>query len=487
MKPWVGDLIMNKAANAERKILFFSNNKDLADSLSTEIQNIKLNSEAKLSFISEPLHINSDADSDIIIYDLDLVNSDLKKVSKDISIIKTLSSNKLLFLIGEKEELALAKENKDINLLVTRYLRTQVASKQLILAIENDANKISYNSAQHKYVANKRSLTLKRLGILAIIILFITILIVLALKFSTKQEANNRTVTALSELEQPRSPTPTSAITNDELTQKGINARVQGNIYEPLNDNALFYFKQALVKDSFNNVAYTNQQEILEAMRQGFPTLIKNQEFKQAQVVLNSLSEYQAFHQDNLEMQQSLNQATDTNNQSASVKRNAPTIVADKVNKPELAKIRTTTNKQADVTLSNSTNATKTIIEPIKAITNAKPAPIVNQKPEINKVVTKANEINILPPKLIKRIEANYPRRAYNLDIEGWVELEFQVNNAGKPFDIKISDEQPAKFFSKAAVEALEKWTFSPARDVASGVPVTSEVTSTKFNFALGK
>ena len=476
---------MNQAVNNERKVLFFSNNKELADSISTEIQSIKLNAATTLSVNHEPVQINSDSDSDIIIYDLSLVNSDLHKALKDISRIKPLSSNKLVFLIGEKEELKFAKENKDINLLVTRYLRTQVTSKQLVMAIENDANRAPHIAAISQTELNPKTPNLKVLALLAIIVLTIALLIILVLKKPSSDNSEHRTATILSELEQPLlAEGHTSSATDDEFTQKGLNARVQGNIYEPLNDNALFYFKQALIKDSFNNIAYTNQQEILEAMRQDFPSLVQNQEFTQAQGVLDSLIEYQAFHQDNPVMQQRLTKAIKANKKPTLVSQETPIIVANKSRKPNA-----TSDKQV-VNASNSANkpvALSPTLTKATPVLSDKTTPIVDPKPTIKKPVINVAETKILPPKLIKRVEANYPRRAYNLDIEGWVELEFQVNDSGKPFNIKISDEEPAKFFSKAAIEALEKWQFSPARNAATDDAITSEITSTKFNFALGK
>jgi len=57
---------------------------------------------------------------------------------------------------------------------------------------------------------------------------------------------------------------------------------------------------------------------------------------------------------------------------------------------------------------------------------------------------------------------AEYPRRALNRDIQGWVELTFTVTTAGDTADIEIMDASPPEIFNRASVEAVQKWTFEP-------------------------
>lgn len=57
---------------------------------------------------------------------------------------------------------------------------------------------------------------------------------------------------------------------------------------------------------------------------------------------------------------------------------------------------------------------------------------------------------------------AQYPRRALNRDIQGWVEVMFTVTAAGNTADIEVLDAMPPEIFDRASVEAVQKWTFEP-------------------------
>ncbi len=126
---------------------------------------------------------------------------------------------------------------------------------------------------------------------------------------------------------------------------------------------------------------------------------------------------------------------------------------------------------------------------PVQTIANTVDTSKVSDEPTqqpISKVNSSAQLDAILPPKIIHRIEPDYPRRAYNLDIEGWVELEYRVNEEGRAIEIKVVDAEPKKVFGKSGVRALESWSFSPARHSVNGQPLTSQVMTTRFNFSMG-
>lgn len=57
---------------------------------------------------------------------------------------------------------------------------------------------------------------------------------------------------------------------------------------------------------------------------------------------------------------------------------------------------------------------------------------------------------------------AIYPRRAQERNIEGWVEVVFTVTTTGETADIELQNSEPEFVFDRAAVEAVEQWTFQP-------------------------
>lgn len=50
-----------------------------------------------------------------------------------------------------------------------------------------------------------------------------------------------------------------------------------------------------------------------------------------------------------------------------------------------------------------------------------------------------------------------YPRRALQRGIEGFVEIKYSVDNDGKVVNVEILDSQPAKVFDKAATKAVSR------------------------------
>lgn len=53
-----------------------------------------------------------------------------------------------------------------------------------------------------------------------------------------------------------------------------------------------------------------------------------------------------------------------------------------------------------------------------------------------------------------------YPFKARRKHINGFVRLEFSVDEKGRAVDIEVVEAQPAEIFEKSAINALEKWVF---------------------------
>jgi TonB family protein len=59
-------------------------------------------------------------------------------------------------------------------------------------------------------------------------------------------------------------------------------------------------------------------------------------------------------------------------------------------------------------------------------------------------------------------VPARYPRRAVNMGLTGWVEVEFTVTPAGETSNINVTQAEPTEVFDTSAVQAVEQWTFEP-------------------------
>jgi TonB family protein len=60
------------------------------------------------------------------------------------------------------------------------------------------------------------------------------------------------------------------------------------------------------------------------------------------------------------------------------------------------------------------------------------------------------------------QVTPRYPRRAQERGDTGWVDLFFTVTPSGETADITIRASEPGSIFDKAAIDAVEQWSFEP-------------------------
>ena len=70
----------------------------------------------------------------------------------------------------------------------------------------------------------------------------------------------------------------------------------------------------------------------------------------------------------------------------------------------------------------------------------------------------------------LQRLPPQYPRDAARNRIQGWVQLEVQVNADGSVRGARVMDAKPKGLFEASAVAAVLKWKFKPR--VVNGQPV---------------
>lgn len=73
---------------------------------------------------------------------------------------------------------------------------------------------------------------------------------------------------------------------------------------------------------------------------------------------------------------------------------------------------------------------------------------------------------------LVKAVGARYPTAAMRARQQGWVLVSFTVDPNGRTSDVKVVDAQPHRVFDRAAMDAVERYQFTPA--MKAGVAVSS-------------
>jgi periplasmic protein TonB len=83
------------------------------------------------------------------------------------------------------------------------------------------------------------------------------------------------------------------------------------------------------------------------------------------------------------------------------------------------------------------------------------------------------------------RIPPEYPVRALNRGIQGWVIVQFTITATGTVKDAVVVDAQPKKIFDEAAIKAILRYRYNPK--VEEGVAVERRGVQQKITFQLEK
>ena len=83
------------------------------------------------------------------------------------------------------------------------------------------------------------------------------------------------------------------------------------------------------------------------------------------------------------------------------------------------------------------------------------------------------------------RIEPDYPMKARQRGIEGWVVVKFTITPAGTIKDAQVMQASPPGIFDEAAVRAVSRWKYNPK--IEGGVAVERPGILVRLDFKLDK
>lgn len=82
------------------------------------------------------------------------------------------------------------------------------------------------------------------------------------------------------------------------------------------------------------------------------------------------------------------------------------------------------------------------------------------------------------------RVDPEYPARAKQRGIEGWVELEFTITRVGTVQDARVLKSKPPYVFDRSALQAIRRWRYNPK--IADGKAVERPGVKVRLRFDLG-
>jgi protein TonB len=86
-------------------------------------------------------------------------------------------------------------------------------------------------------------------------------------------------------------------------------------------------------------------------------------------------------------------------------------------------------------------------------------------------------------PVPVVRVNPQYPPRAAERGLEGWVELNFIISVTGTVQDAEVTNSHPRNVFDRAALRAVRRWKYNP--QIADGKPVERHGITVRLEFTL--
>jgi len=109
--------------------------------------------------------------------------------------------------------------------------------------------------------------------------------------------------------------------------------------------------------------------------------------------------------------------------------------------------------------------------------------PVVDTGMELEKATTLgtgSGDRGIVP---LVRVDPEYPPRAKQQGIEGWVDLVFTITPAGTVEDAQITASDPPYVFDRAALRAVRRWRYNP--QIKEGTPVARPGVQVRMRFEI--
>ena len=85
----------------------------------------------------------------------------------------------------------------------------------------------------------------------------------------------------------------------------------------------------------------------------------------------------------------------------------------------------------------------------------------------------------------IVRVLPRYPSRALSRGVEGWVLLEFAINELGQAIEPIVVDADPKGTFDRAAISAVKRWKYRPM--IEDGKPAVRPGVRQMISFQIAK
>jgi len=279
-----------------------------------------------------------------------------------------------------------------------------------------------------------------------------------------------------------------------------------GSLLEPDRDSARFYVLEALRADPQSTAALDTKRALASRLLEDVRSAIDRREFAHAAALIDSANGIAVPA--NIESVQGLLAAArkqaDVDAWGQLLKSANERLLQDRLIEPanDNAKYFYLTLKQLDpgnaalssvlqdlgtrlaskarrALILGQTDAAKSWLDEAGAI-GFTSAEVSSAQHDVDAALAKQNFMtNLIPANqltLLRSVQPAYPAKAQGKKLEGWVDVEFTVSEAGKVKEVAVRAASIPGVFEDAAVKAVSQWRYQPILRDARPVPVRTQI-----------
>jgi protein TonB len=316
-----------------------------------------------------------------------------------------------------------------------------------------------------------RPLVIAIIAIIAMLAVGAWFLIIKPVRDLAMEDAGGHPSTPVSAAERAAPPPPDNVAGMDinQLLGEARKAINEQRYLAPAGNNAFEFYLRVLVKQPGNPVA-------ADALRETFPfaatsaeQAVNSRDFNEAQRQIDLLAKADPANftltilRSKLDAQRKL---LDKQQQQIVDEQKAQQLAAQKAAADKLTTDQQLAEQQrARLAEQQRAQQARAAAPPPAPVAAAQPMP--SETPAAG-----AGDGQSADAVLLKGAPARFPVAAMRARQEGWVMVSFTVGADGRTSDVKVVDSQPRRVFDRAAIDAVEKYRFTPA--MKDGVAASS-------------
>jgi protein TonB len=335
-----------------------------------------------------------------------------------------------------------------------------------------------FHSRQHARGAVK-PVVIAIIAVLAALVVAAWFLIIKPHQELMMEDSGGHPSTPVSVATRAAAPAPANVAAMDvnELISEARTAMGQQRYLAPAGNNAFEFYLRVLEKDPGNKVASDALRETFPFAATSAEQAINSRDFNEAQRQIDLLAKADPTNftltilRSKLDAQR---KTLDKQQQLALDQQKAQQQQAEKAATDKLAADQLAEQQRAEL-VGKQKAAQSLAAQQASTQKSAVAAPAGGAADAGATAQSAATSGATNPAVLTRSATPHYPPSALRSHQEGWVIVSFTIDTEGRPRDVKVVDSQPRRVFDRAAIEAVDRYRFSPAMKDGVAVSTTRE------------